>query len=1140
MRRTILLIALFASGALALVLPAGAAIYTGSMGAAGSGAPGCHTSNCGGSSGGSAPWFDIASLGTENINWPATSTLNNYRNQVRTGSKSNIDVAQALTNGMASASPSADPSSFYAIWENNCQDGVNSKQNPQNTPIGARSGDKGCYIDNFNANTFPYYNEIHYSSPDSTSKGGQVDVTVGWNIQIWREGQAKPIFERRIGLNGRSDDDKNTDGLSASANNRNWWYGDKQNSSDRGGRWSGSQTIAGLLGPMTAADKTACKSHQSDAPSSWNSVPVGGGGTENNVKNYLKNQSLNGTSCYWTLAKGEALYIHWSFGGGNASISYKLLGRAGDFYAVHMVAVDGREQLMPGSGSGAFLWPKEGASKNTNFFKVYMAAAPLPPQSGCPKSDPYYPTCEPPQNPNKASGTDEPKPNVDLAVNSPVATRVENDAQVTVTPDEGGDGADNGLSAVFPWQVTLLHFTPQSRYNGDRGSAYSQDYVNYSDPYQLIAPPNDMGVLNARIVASKMTQVAKITEPPFYSNNSNPTAKSVNDFGIAWLRPTLANPCSQNIQAANSGFGSQLGFWPVSSDQCRDKNGNVPRDAWDDYLQASTTYEARWVTREPKSYDEPIGWIMDSPLRCWSDVLDRTVSVGGSNTGSAPCYDRFPISSGADKPQGFINPKTNDTEFGNNRGAAVGIKLNTDQPGSVTDFAIWDATTLQPEDSQGNALISRSLSYPLSTNTVTGNPNKIELWFCTNGIPQKVGARTVKIDTNGAYNDSNDHTVSAAELNDATNTGVNDSTSGGVYEPKNGCGGYVSKWQWASQIDPAAQTPNADNWDNSWDTSWRSCHYNEGTSQNNYTRPNDNLYRDQAINWGAYNQYGSWGIRGSINLNQSAKLNGTVPYVGDRPGGDNTINCSKAFYGHYSEGHWVAITNAQGDPVYKTVNGVKHAYYYWKWYNSGDNAVNNCHPNKNNPDDNPHFSVVIPNTDAGKLRTNRYDNSGNAVDPPKGPNGKSGISAGGLTVNGTYYRTAFDEGGNVNGGAGTTGWWGCKRQVGNSTAATADARDQAPSHVQGTWVLAQKPGPGWGYNQVGPALFDSIGGYTVQFAFTNAPTSAWWELTSTYMGHQKWNWVDVWRSSACTSVAECLDRPNQAQTVAVYGSRLTR
>lgn len=1139
----------------------------GNGGSGSSGQAGCRSSNCG-SVNGQIVWFDVGNLDNNRIDWPRPF-LNSQRTAILERRKSPSQVSIELSRN-------PDNSNFNfrdVLWTNTCFDGGASDVDQfQYTPPGASSSITACRSSSsYNASTregFRRWNELHTSNPEGEGAAPVLGQIVGWNISVWREGRATPIFERRIGLwtDNRGDDDPL--GLSGD-HHLKWWYGGNTTdpgadctaaarssywNAGGGGRVSGCKRAAGPLGPITDGDRDRCRAHLNTANSTsrrfTNQTDVYGEGPYSYTNAaYADPDRLGRNTCYWNIGdtrnSGEALRVTWSSSGDKSSINYKLQGRPGFFYAVRITSIDAREQLM-GQRRTASNAPFLHGANNSNYFRVFMPGG-RPPQTICrpgtgdpacpPPTTPTPPTPPTPQEPENPNQSEPPEPIVNLNVASAVPTRVQELAEVSVstyTLDEG--------QALFPTITRLLHFTPQMRYNGARSpNSYGREYVNYdSDTGQRIAPPGAAGATPVPVTAARLQQ------PAYLGRAVDPTQLSANDFGVSWLRPTLENPCNVAVQMNNVGSSSQQGAWPVPATNCFYPGESVARNVWDDYLEASVIYETRWLAAG--SYDNPTGWISDQPLRCYNQP-------GAPAVRTEDCQARHSLESysgSASDREGRALGSTQRVQSyarvaptpGNQR-AALGVKLNTNRPDLLTDVRIWERSTLQESDEFGQAFLRRAMTHGLSQDQW--------LWFCHNGIPA-----SANLDL-GTASAADDRTVADANAEPGPYRSRMIMDAKGYAQA---CAGYTTRWQW--------NTPSTD-----WTQPWGDCAYNTPARRaTTFPRPNDGSFAGQASVWGRYSEDETWAFAYPGN-DLRPLLNGTVPYEGPRPGrpssdGSNTFSqgCRKEFTGRYYQGGWVRDRVEQRQTGTRRVQvGSNPTFGYVARFNAshtsgptsryvggpraGEETGGHCsavHPaplSRNRCVPYYHNYFVWTRTGATPVFEdqpvytpyNIYQyrwNGGEGNCFPTQPNPENRpvlriVSS----PNDTTYAPPLPRapaGERViedpNYDPFSPSNWYCNRTVGDGVSYV----------TTGQWELAHAAGPGWGKRQNGPRL---VGGeYSVEWTYGGVNPSAAnevnWSLHGTYIGHTRWQWM----SQTLNSNDSVEDKVGH--TVAAYGTRTSR
>ena len=231
------------------------------------------------------------------------------------------------------------------------------------------------------------------------SWGGQaqMDELSQWEVQVWREGTSQPIFERRVALDASGHPIPDADGPGIP---NDWWLS--------GGALAGATdaTAAGPLGGWRDASDASyrgCDARYRQAPRTvvgsfdvdgapaaiaydngalGASAPtVGGstydcfwGGWSNGGRSWLPASSSSSkapcATCFY-----EGIQLSWqvpspgSYHGGavQANFSYRLLGRPNTFYAIRIVSLDNREQLLMTNA----LQPKQHLYWS-QYFRVFM------------------------------------------------------------------------------------------------------------------------------------------------------------------------------------------------------------------------------------------------------------------------------------------------------------------------------------------------------------------------------------------------------------------------------------------------------------------------------------------------------------------------------------------------------------------------------------------------------------------------------------------------------------------------------------------------------------------------------------------------------------------------------------------------
>jgi hypothetical protein len=337
--------------------------------------------------------------------------------------------------------------------------------------------------------------------------GGHVtaQVAIGWNVKVWRENPGAGwdlIFARQIGVNGgttmqgwptgdggsgpypasgatqagpflsqfedpcrvRWNGGRNgqRNALGQLTNSRTSWVGSDArafklgfaNDTFRGGcYWEGSQ-----IGPRSFrwnySAGTKALAQQYHRPANLPNDQFGDGGQAKDLG--ARRAGLK-----------EAIRIRWRLPANNKPprLSYVIDGAPGLFYAVQVVAVDQREEIMP---YNPHKWVN-GSSEN--YFKAFVANPSGDPTGGCLSG------CE------QEFKSEEPPVFVDLADQTQLETRQPSEQIVTSGPE-----SDLAMSqAFFPYGAELIHFSPQLRYSAPGMDLYPTSAMHCPD--QPSSPP---------------------------------------------------------------------------------------------------------------------------------------------------------------------------------------------------------------------------------------------------------------------------------------------------------------------------------------------------------------------------------------------------------------------------------------------------------------------------------------------------------------------------------------------------------------------------------------------------------------------------------------------------------------------------
>lgn len=343
-----------------------------------------HVSAAGGSGGsgggtrGATLYFETANL-DRGLPWDAIAATDWKRWHRQTASAGGRLPARLANGGDASSierrlvasscgrAPTTSGTCF--LWANTCPDGAQALHR-RSFDGPADRGQIACRTSDWQRAG----REFH--SLSSWGQEAHMDELSHWNVQIWREGESQPIFERRVALDasGRPLADADSAGMPV-----DWWRS--------GGALAGASnaTAGGPLGAWRTdsdPDYQACASRYRSAPrlivgnidlngkpakvayrngSLGSKAPEVGkststcywGGWSNGGRAWLPGSSSRSTApcakCFY-----EGIELTWqipraeSYRGGSvqANFSYRLLGRPNTFYAIRIVSLDHREQLL--------------------------------------------------------------------------------------------------------------------------------------------------------------------------------------------------------------------------------------------------------------------------------------------------------------------------------------------------------------------------------------------------------------------------------------------------------------------------------------------------------------------------------------------------------------------------------------------------------------------------------------------------------------------------------------------------------------------------------------------------------------------------------------------------------------------------
>lgn len=1050
------------------------------------------TSGCtGGGGAGSFVWFDVRNLSRNQFNWDTLlgSALTADQSKLDNGSYTSTIEKQlsklAATNGCGSISESGGESfskgtsSDCVLWENYCASSSLShgaNQIVYTQPFQAARKIKACGQITSN---FQQWNQIHPFTYDGEI--ASINTLTGWNLTVWRQDTTAPIFERRIGLTSTSEpSDADPWGLSQQA----WWFGGvskaNRTGSGTGGVFSARTLKAGPLGAMPsngdgAADAQACQSRWdarattvTENGTKWkNSAASGPTALYRKVAGQWVSTTPGSYLCYWQWGKSsngsfEAIKISWQVAGGSGTpsgrFSYTLFGQPNKFYAVRVTSMDHREQLLMPTQSDkvAFIY-------GGNYLRVF--APTFKKSNSCPPS-----VCK------TVITTDMPTLNVDLAADTPVPTRVW--SQDTITTSTEGWLTDS--QSIFPEVASLKLFTPQMNYNGATGSSYPSAYV-LSDTdagavSRLLAPfPGPPNPQHPKMLLAP--QLLVMPQPMnLPSSDQDFTQLSENTYQLNWLRPTITNPCPERVQNQPPDQGN----WPPDPSKCSDGT----RNAWDDYLDASVTYEARSIASNSTSKQ---GFISDQILRCANPDASGNCSTARATftltdySGTNYTND----SQNVQQAQGYMHleaPATSTDGTG-----AIGVWLDTNRPDLVTTTMLWPR--FDPEDAAYNG--------PAHINTVNHDPS---MFFCKPGLPK--GAKLAV----GSFGTADDKTVAAADINDTA------------------CDGYTLAWAW-TKTSTSYQVVDA-------------CSTHLQTPlPTAFPAPTVNALsasdQTKALSWGDYTSYGPNPLYDGNPTTFKALLReaglSTVPYDGGRPGrGSGYIQgaCSKSYSdGRYNGGSWSSAgTHVETSQV-----------------------ANPTSTTTQNPDCTfaKDGSYSCPSGELPYIEHTSYPaytwSWGSKCLP-------SNAQAQSITQPQLPIRTASDQQSSYDsqtsglpGDAWLTNFSDFKRNVGEPDFGSfGRCTGTYSGFVQtGSWTIGRTAGLGFGNNQTGYRLPSDD--YLTQFTFGNLSPSALqagvhWSMFGDYDGFSGWIWKSKQRKA---SLSDDPSDPGPA-VVRVYGTRGSR
>jgi hypothetical protein len=1078
-------------------------------------------SNCIASNvGGSFVWFDVRNLSHDQFHWDSLigNELAAARPKLSNGSYGAVVEKQlsqlAATRGCGAINESGGEffgkaaSSDCVLWENYCarsstSRGANSVVYTQ--PFQAARKIKACGQTTSN---FTQWNEMH----TFTYEGGipTINTLTGWNVALWREGSSSPIFERRIGLTSQSEpSDADPFGLSQ----QQWWFGGvssaNRNGGATGGVFSADTRYAGLLGGMPstgsgALDAQDCQSRWANrsqslriSGSTWkNSAAAGPSALYRRISGQWVSTTPGYQVCYWQWGSAanntfEAIKLSWQVAGTSGTpsgnFSYTLFGRPNSFYAMRVASIDHREQLLMPTRSDKIAFVYGG-----NYLRVFAPTIKQTTKKTCASGCATAVTSDPPTL------------NVDLASDTPVPTRVWSQDSVSSRTD----GWINDDQALFPELSYLKLFTPQMDANGASGASYPSSYVlSDSDTglaSRLLAPfPGPPNPQNPKMLLAP--QLLVMPQPMnLPSGDADFSLLSQNTYQLNWLRPTTENPCPMQVQLQPPNEGN----WPTNPSSCPDST----RNAWDDYLDASVTYEARSIASDSTNAQ---GFITDQLLRCAnpdaSGNCDRARATFTLTNFSGTNYSND--SQRVQQAQGYAHveaPATSTNDTG-----ALGVWTETNRPDLITNMKLWPR--FQPE--------AAAYDGAARTNTVTGNPS---MWFCKPGLP--AGARIAE----GSFGASNDRTVQTSETNDKS------------------CDGYTVGWRWD-------QTSSDANVQDACSTTSQTPLPTAFAAPSLGALPGDQ--RAEALSWGDYSSYGStqrfpgnpttWRTR--LRENGTA----TVPYDGSRPGrgsGYAQQACSKGYGdGRLNGGTWQrsgnhTVISRKDVQVQVTVQVPKQVQVKQTVCKSWNKARTKCLksvvetvtktvmvPEQKTVTKTIEVKTIYPAFDWSFGSTCFPSNAQELKNTP----GLSRFIT--LEDQRSSYTTQTDA-------LPANAWLNNFDALKSDGAGPQWALDSGfgscaksyPGWVQsGQWNIARPAEPGFGENQTGPRL-DS-GNYLAQFSFGGLTPSALaagvtWRMAASYDGFTGWKWKSQQRKASLS------DDPSDPgpSVVRVYGTRGTR
>jgi hypothetical protein len=792
--------------------------------------------------------------------------------------------------------------------------------------------------------TFPYQQELHTFFDSPKNPPGIIDLTVGYNLRIWRgpsyslngntgettklqDGKDPLIWSRAIAQCPGPDTDPQSLYLKSQSL---WWQGKTTPACDKGGDPASESALGGPLGALTPAQEAECFQNLNRAigvdktkleyrtyPGGPLELPWPVKEAQSNMRNVINNDHLN--ACYWTidLAHHETLYAEWgtSTAAGNAGNSgngtnffYAFSGgtpqKAG-YYAVQGNQMDHREQLLM---TDDFIFDGSIISKG-NYFSVFVPLNSR--KTPCPSKD-NPPPCGPTTTTTTTTTTptptpvesNVPDPQVNLAADRTVPARVRAQATVTTTPP----GRLQIEQALFPEVANLYHWSPQITYDGSQGgpaSAYRPNYVEYdSDVGPGLRPSAPWSS-----PTHGSTYIAHLKQPI----HSDGFLSSTNAFKLTWLRPTLENPCPDATPAADL-----TSSWPLDATTCQAPDGSRPRNAWDDALWSTVDYEARWL-RAGSTQGES-GWRSNETLRCFADPGTPATPAAGCNPWftlynfSGPYYTTDAALKQYATGYLYANPPERDP---NN---SCPSNWETRNPSTLPDNG---------DCSYAGATVHTELKMNGHYDTITHSTvsvrggigdgsvawdsagNRTDLHFCKPGVPDNARLAI----QNGASSNNpaaDDRLPKPTEIGDTW------------------CKGYAVDWTWNAPYgngSPGYGIPGNSSQYNNLDfknnTDYAggnaACSLTDGPQPaKNFSPPTyeganglDNGQLGQVDAWGRYTMYGSSPkFEGNLDLSYLNE-NGTptIPYTGNRPGNNGSYKrdaCAKFYLDGHQRGYWVA------------------------------------------------------------------------------------------------------------------------------------------------------------------------------------------------------------------------------------------